>query len=135
MAYVSKFRHAKMSARKVRLVTDMISGMGIHDALSALEFSKKRAATMVSKTLRSAIANAENVSEGQVDVGRLVVTEARADEGPTAKRFQPKDRGRAFLEVCKLTVAFFFVFDVGEQKLVDGDGPALDQSVACRLVH
>ena len=47
----------------------------------------------------------------------------------------PEDRGRAFLEVCKLTVAFFFVFDVGEQKLVDRDRPALDQSVACRLVN
>lgn len=102
MAYVSKYRHAKMSARKVRLVTDMISGMSIQDAMSALAFSKKRAATMVMKALYSAIANAENVSEGTVDKNRLFVSEARVDEGPTAKRFQPKDRGRAF-QILKRT--------------------------------
>ncbi|MHC4995519.1 MAG: 50S ribosomal protein L22 [Planctomycetota bacterium] len=102
MAYVSKYRHAKMSARKVRLVTDMIRGKNIHDALASLDFSKKRAATMVAKTLRAAVANAENVSEGEVDTRRLVVTEARVDEGPTMKRFQPKDRGRAF-QILKRT--------------------------------
>jgi len=50
---------------------------------------------MVRKTLDAAIANAEEITDGAVDVRRLIVTEARVDEGPTIKRWQPKDRGRA----------------------------------------
>jgi large subunit ribosomal protein L22 len=95
MAYISKHRYARISARKARLATGLISGMPIAQARAALKFSKKRASVLVAKVLESAIANAQDVSEGEVDVRRLVVTEARVDEGPTMKRFQPKDRGRA----------------------------------------
>ena len=66
--------------------------MPIEDAIAALEFSPKRGAWFIKSVLKSAIANAE---EGNADVGRLFVTESRIDEGPTIKRFQPKDRGRS----------------------------------------
>jgi large subunit ribosomal protein L22 len=94
MAYKSSYRYARISARKVRLLTALISGKSFEEAWTALEFSKKRAAVMVQKTLQTAAANAEN--EGSLNRRDLIVTEARVDEGPTLKRWQPKDRGRAF---------------------------------------
>ena len=94
MAYNSTYRHARISARKARLLVDLIRGKSFEDAWTALEFSKKRAAIMVQKTLQTAAANAE--AEGELNRRDLIVTEARVDEGPTIKRWQPKDRGRAF---------------------------------------
>jgi len=99
MAFKSTYRYARISPRKVRLVADMIRGMRIDQASTALKFSKQRGATMVLKALDAAVANATDPNQGDLEntsVRRLVVTEARVDEGPTIKRFQPKDRGRAF---------------------------------------
>lgn len=93
MAFKSTFRYARISPRKVRLVADLIRGRGINEARTLLQFSKKRAAVMMSKTLEAAIANAD---QAEADSRKLVVTEARVDGGPTIKRFQPKDRGRSF---------------------------------------
>lgn len=88
----AKYKYARMSARKVRLIVDMIRGRNAQEALNILKFTPNRAAGMISKTLTSAIANA---SEAEANVESLVVSEARVDEGPVMKRFQPKDRGRA----------------------------------------
>jgi len=103
MAYTSTHRYARISARKARLVVDQIRGKQWSEATTLLQFSKKRAAVLVNKVaavlvnkvLQTAASNAEHESEGDVDKRTLVVTEARVDEGPTMKRFQPKDRGRA----------------------------------------
>ncbi len=95
MPYRSSHRFARISARKARLVVDMIRGLGVGDAQAALEYSKKRAAVMVGTCLKSAIHNAEFDEEADIDLRSLVITEARVDEGPTIKRWQPKDRGRA----------------------------------------
>ena len=92
MAYRSIHRFARIAPRKARLVADMIRGLRVDEALSALEYSPKRSACYYKAVLKSAIANAE---ESNADVSRLVVIESRADEGPTIKRFQPKDRGRS----------------------------------------
>jgi large subunit ribosomal protein L22 len=92
MKYTASHRFARIAPRKARLVADMIRGKGIEDALAALEFSPRRGAWFIKSVLRSAIANAE---ERNADVGRLFVSESRVDEGPTIKRFQPKDRGRS----------------------------------------
>jgi large subunit ribosomal protein L22 len=92
MAFTSTHRFARISARKARLVADLIRGKSVDQALTALTFSKKRAAVLISKALKSAVANAD---QAEADVRSLVVTEAKVDEGPTMKRFQPKDRGRA----------------------------------------
>ena len=92
MAFNASHRFARIAPRKARLVADMIRGKGIEDALATLEFSPRRGAWFIKSVLRSAIANAE---EANLDVGRLFVSESRVDEGPTIKRFQPKDRGRS----------------------------------------
>jgi large subunit ribosomal protein L22 len=92
MGYQAIHRFARIAPRKARLVADMIRGLEVDKAMTALDFSKKRAAYFYRNVLKSAIANAE---ENDADVAALYVAESRVDEGPTAKRFQPKDRGRA----------------------------------------
>ena len=90
--HTASHKFARIAPRKARLVADQIRGKGIEDALATLEFSPRRGAWFIKSVLRSAIANAE---EANLDVGRLYVSESRVDEGPTIKRFQPKDRGRS----------------------------------------
>ena len=90
--HTASHKFARIAPRKARLVADQIRGKGIEDALATLEFSPRRGAWFIKSVLRSAIANAE---EANLDVGRLFVSESRVDEGPTIKRFQPKDRGRS----------------------------------------
>jgi len=70
----------------------MIRGRDVQDALNMLKFTPNRAAVMVSKVLTSAVANA---NENEADMDRLFVDQAFVDEGPTIKRWRPKDRGRA----------------------------------------
>jgi large subunit ribosomal protein L22 len=84
-----------MSARKARLVTQLIVGRSVQDALDILKFTRKRAATMIEKVLKSAVADAD---EQQVDVDQLYVCSAWADDAGIrigTKRWIPKDRGRA----------------------------------------
>jgi large subunit ribosomal protein L22 len=95
----AKHRYARLSARKARLVVDLIRGLPVNKAQDVLRFTRKRAAPMIAKVLASAIANA---NEQEADVRRLVVVEARVDEGPFFRRFRPKDRGRAH-EILKRT--------------------------------
>ena len=92
MTHQASHRFARIAARKARLVADLIRGMRIDEAMNELQFSKKRAAWYLKAVLKSAIANAE---ERDADVSSLYVSESRVDEGPTIKRFQPKDGGRA----------------------------------------
>lgn len=93
MQVKSIHRFAKISAFKAREVTRAIQGMPASDALDLLRFTPKKAAVLVSKTLKSAIANAEN--NNNLNVADLVVKEAIVGEGPTLKRSQPKARGSA----------------------------------------
>ena len=91
----SSYRFAPMSARKARLVTQLIVGRSVQDAMDLLKFTRKRAATMIDKVLRSAVADAD---EQQVDVDNLYVSSARVDDAGIrigTKRWIPKDRGRA----------------------------------------
>lgn len=87
-----------MSPRKMRLVIDLIRGRGVNEAYSALRFSKKVASLSIEKTLRSAVANAEQKAEEQddiLDVDDLYVGEAYVDEGATMKRWRARAMGRA----------------------------------------
>jgi large subunit ribosomal protein L22 len=86
-------RFVRLSARKVRLVVDLIRGKSVEDALNVLKFTPKRSAALVAKTLRSAVANAENTQS--VDVDRLYVKRVMVDEGGMWKRFMPRAMGRA----------------------------------------
>lgn len=89
----STYKYARISAFKAREVTRAIQGLPVASALDIVAFSPKKAAVLVAKTLKSAIANAENNANLRAD--SLVVKEAVVGEGPTAKRFQPKARGSA----------------------------------------
>ncbi len=89
----STYKYAHISAFKAREVTREIQGLSAAAALDIVAFSPKKASALVAKTLKSAIANAENNANLRVDT--LVVKEATVGEGPTAKRFQPKARGSA----------------------------------------
>jgi large subunit ribosomal protein L22 len=92
MAHNASHKFARIAPRKARLVADLIRGMPIDQAVIELSFSKKRSAWYFKSLLKSAIANAE---ERDANVGGLFVSECRVDEGPTIKRWRPKDRGRA----------------------------------------
>jgi large subunit ribosomal protein L22 len=107
MAHRATHRFARIAPRKARLVADLIRGKRIDQALTELEFSKKRAAWYFKAVLKSAIANAE---EAEADLASLVVSESRVDEGPTIKRWQPKDRGRAH-PIMKRTSHLHIVVD------------------------
>ena len=89
----SIYRGARISAFKAREVTREIQGLPVVAALDILAFTPKKAASLVAKTLKSAVANAENNANLRVE--KLVVREAVVGEGPTLKRFQPKARGSA----------------------------------------
>jgi len=92
MAYTNTHKAARIAPRKARLIADMIRHKPIGQAQTALEMSKRRGAVLMNQALKAAIANAD---QDEANVRRLIVTDARVDEGPTIKRFQPKDRGRA----------------------------------------
>ncbi|MEY2481022.1 MAG: large subunit ribosomal protein [Verrucomicrobiota bacterium] len=87
----STYRYAKISPFKAREVTRAIQGLPVSAALDLVAFSPKKAAAMVSKTLKSAVANAENNAQLRVD--GLVVKEAIVGEGPTMKRMMARARG------------------------------------------
>ena len=87
----STYRYAKISPFKVREVTREIQGLPVSAALDVVAFSPKKAAALINKTLKSAVANAENNANLKVD--GLVVKEAIVGEGPTMKRMMARARG------------------------------------------
>ena len=86
-------RTLRVSPQKLNLVAATIRGKKVDNALAELEFSRKRIAAQVKKTLESAIANAENNHD--LDVDSLVVAEAYVDKSIVMKRFHARGRGRA----------------------------------------
>ena len=87
----SIYRYAKISPFKAREVTREIQGLPVSAALDIVAFSPKKAAALINKTLKSAVANAENNANLRVD--GLVVKEAIVGEGPTMKRMMARARG------------------------------------------
>lgn len=83
----------RVSAQRARLVAKEIRGKSVDDAMTYLKFSKTKAAVSMRKTLGSAIANAENNFD--LDVDNLFVSEVRVDQGPALRRMKPRSRGRA----------------------------------------
>lgn len=92
MPYTNTHRGARISPTKVRPLVDLIRGKRFDEAMTQLQLSKRRAAVFIKAALQAAYANAD---QAEANVRRLVVTDARVDSGPTMKRWQPKDRGRA----------------------------------------
>jgi large subunit ribosomal protein L22 len=92
----SKFN--RQSPRKMRQVADLIRGRAVNEAYAILQFSNRKAAETIDKTLRSAVANARVKSENEgspVDVDELIVKEAYINEGPRLKRWRAAAMGRA----------------------------------------
>ena len=113
MPYEAKHRFARIAPRKARLVMDMIRGRDVDDALSVLRFSKQRASGMIEKVIRSAVANANEQSAAPIRE-TLFVANAWVDPGPTIKRFQPKDRGKAY-NIMKRTSHLVVALDQREE--------------------
>lgn len=96
MEAVAKLRNCPMSARKMRLVVDIIRGKNVGEALNILKFTKKEAGRWLEKLLLSAIANWENKAESAgADEHDLYIKEIFSDEAGMLKRFQPAPHGRA----------------------------------------
>ena len=106
--YVAKHRFARMAARKGRYVMDMVRGLPANDAVHVLENSPRRAAFFIRKVLKSAIANASQ--DPEVNVNKLRVSQAYVDDGPLLQgrlRWRPGPQGRAMpfrRRTCHITV-------------------------------
>ena len=86
-------RFARISARKVKIVADLIRGTKVDEALAIVKFTPKASSEIIEKLLKSAIANAEN-NHG-MNRGNLIVSEIYANQGPTMKRIRPAAKGSA----------------------------------------
>jgi len=87
-------RFARISPRKARYVMDLVRGLPVEQALNDLKFSLKRATPMISKVIRSALANA--TQEAGLEVANLFISQALVDVGPRIKRWKPRAMGRAY---------------------------------------
>jgi large subunit ribosomal protein L22 len=97
--YRAEAKFQRVSPQKARLVLDLIKGRGVQEALETAAFTKKRIAPVVHKLLTSAIDNARYLAGEQgvdLDVDRLYVKSALANEGPRMKRIRPAPMGRAY---------------------------------------
>lgn len=118
-------RFQRVSPQKARLVLELIQGRGVEEALHTVAFTKKAVAPLVEKVLRSAIQNANHLSEEQgldVDVDNLYVKRAVANDGPRMKRIRPAPMGRAYRYQRRLA---HIVIAVAER----ADGKALVERV------
>ena len=87
-------KNVRISPRKVRIVADLVRGKNAGEALAILRNTHKAASIVVEKTLRSAMANAEN--NNGMDPENLYIAECYANKGPTMKRIKPRAQGRAY---------------------------------------
>ncbi|HEY5673493.1 MAG TPA: 50S ribosomal protein L22 [Malonomonas sp.] len=105
----AKLRNVRLSPRKARLVVDLVRGKKIQDAMNILQFSPQKTAPILSKLLKSAVANAEQ--KGVSDVDALFIKTVMVDQGPVMKRFMPRAQGRAS-RIRKPTSHITVVLDV-----------------------
>ena len=87
-------KYARISARKVKIVADLIRGKDAMEALTIVKFTPKASSEVIEKLLKSAIANAEN--NNGMNAENLYIAEAYANKGPTMKRIRPRAQGRAY---------------------------------------
>jgi large subunit ribosomal protein L22 len=93
MEVTASLKFVRVAPRKAQLVADLIRGKGSEEALNILVFTKKAASKIIVKLLRSAIANA--TQRKNIDIDHLYIKKITVDQGPTMKRFQPRALGRA----------------------------------------
>ncbi len=97
MSFEATHRYARISARKVRPLADLVRGKFADEALDILRFQPHRGARMLEKVIRSAMGNAQENADRSVNVENLVVVDCRVDGGPMFKRIRPRARGMAFM--------------------------------------
>ena len=117
MEVKASLKHLRMSAQKVRLVLDVVRGLTVPAALDQLRFINKLAARPVEKLLKSAIANAKNTFN--LEKSNLIISELRADEGATLKRWMPRAYGRATSirkRACHINLVLQEIKDSGAKK-------------------
>ena len=91
-------RFVRVSARKARLVADVVRGKDVAEAIELLSFTDKKTAPIIKKLVESAVANAEQAarrSNTDLDIDQLYVKTVLVDQGPTLRRFRPRAQGRA----------------------------------------
>ena len=132
--FTAKHRFAHITARKARSVADLIRGRSVNEALELLQFTPNRGATFYGKVLRSAIANASQ--DEDVNINRLVVSQCTADDGPLLQgrmRYRPGPQGRAMpfaRRLSHLTVRVSEVLEEGPRKRGSIEEPAGEHAVA-----
>ncbi len=94
-------KYARVSPKKARVILDLIRGKSVEEASSILLSAHRRVSPMVSKLLKSAVANASE--KGYSDLDSLYVKEVYATQGPTLKRFRARAMGRAFARKSKMS--------------------------------
>lgn len=113
MKVTAKLRYLRITPRKVRLVTDLIRGKKVSEALDLLKFVTKGAVKPLTKLLNQAISNAKH--DFKLDESKLYITKLLVNEGPKLKRFLPKARGQAS-EIQKKTSHITLVLDEIKKK-------------------
>jgi len=108
MEVKARLRFARIAPRKARLVADLVRGKRSEEALNILNFTKKAAAKILIKLLKSAIANA--TQKKTIDIDRLYVKQIMVDQGPTMKRYQSRALGRATM-IRKRTSHIHIILD------------------------
>ncbi len=122
-------RFQRVSPQKAKLVLDLIKGRRVEDALHTMAFTKKRIAPLVEKVLRSALENANYLSQERglnVDVDNLYVKQAVANDGPRLKRIRPAPMGRAFRYQRRMAN---ILISVAERKRLSSTGSVEDSAV------
>lgn len=100
MAHHASHRYARISARKVRPLADMVRGKYADEALDILRYQPQRGARMLEKVIRSALGNAQDPEQNRgqtVRTDNLRISEVRVDNGPFFKRMRPRARGMSYL--------------------------------------
>src|SRR5271168_1068741 len=115
--FKAQARFQRVSPQKARLVLELIKGRSVEEALNTVTFTKKSVAPMVEKVLRSALQNANYLSQEQgldVDVDNLYVKTAIANDGPRMKRIRPAPMGRAYRYQRRLSHIVISVAERGD---------------------
>lgn len=114
MSFKATHRYARISARKVRPLADLVRGKFADEALNILRYQPQRGARMLEKVIRSAMGNAQENADKPVSLEDLVVVDCRVDGGPMFKRVRPRARGMAFMVLRRMSHIQVVLEDLNE---------------------
>ncbi|HXE89680.1 MAG TPA: 50S ribosomal protein L22 [Terriglobales bacterium] len=135
MEFRAEAKYVRVSPQKARLVLDLIQGRQVEDALNTLAFTRKGCVSDVSKVLHSAIQNASYLSQEKgmdVDLDRLYVKRAVANEGPRMKRIRPAPMGRAYRYQRRMAHIEIALAERGRKDEPAGKTAAASRTVAAK---